>query len=98
MAEPRLNSIETGFKAAFATILTANLTTLIAAVVLFGVGSGPVRGFAITHRHWHSDNHVFTAYHGDPLHRCLVGSAGQGPRRFRSKGGVDHMSNLSLHS
>ena len=44
-----LNSIETGFKAAFATILDSNLTALIAAVVLFGVGSGPVRGFAITH-------------------------------------------------
>ncbi len=44
-----LNSIETGFKAAFATIIDSNLTALIAAVVLFGVGSGPVRGFAITH-------------------------------------------------
>jgi protein-export membrane protein SecD len=44
-----LNSIETGFKSAFATILDSNLTALIAAVVLFGVGSGPVRGFAITH-------------------------------------------------
>jgi preprotein translocase subunit SecD len=43
------NSIETGFKAALATILDSNLTALIAAVVLFGVGSGPVRGFAITH-------------------------------------------------
>ncbi len=44
-----LNAIETGFKAAFATIIDSNLTALIAAVVLFGVGSGPVRGFAITH-------------------------------------------------
>ena len=44
-----MNSIETGFKAALATILDSNLTALIAAVVLFGVGSGPVRGFAITH-------------------------------------------------
>jgi len=44
-----LNSIETGFKSAFATIIDSNLTALIAAVVLFGVGSGPVRGFAITH-------------------------------------------------
>lgn len=43
-----LNAIETGFKAAFVTILDANLTTLIAAFVLFGVGSGPVRGFAVT--------------------------------------------------
>jgi len=44
-----LNSIETGFKAALATVLDSNFTALIAAVVLFGVGSGPVRGFAITH-------------------------------------------------
>ena len=43
-----LNAIETGFKAALATIVDANLTTLIAAIVLFGVGSGPVRGFAVT--------------------------------------------------
>jgi protein-export membrane protein SecD len=41
-------SIETGFKAAFATVFDANITTLIAAVVLFGVGSGPIRGFAVT--------------------------------------------------
>ncbi len=42
-------SMETGFSSALATILDSNLTALIAAVVLFGVGSGPVRGFAITH-------------------------------------------------
>ena len=44
-----ISSIETGFKQALATILDSNLTALIAAVVLFGVGSGPVRGFAIAH-------------------------------------------------
>ena len=44
-----LSSMETGFNSALATILDSNLTALIAAVVLFGVGSGPVRGFAITH-------------------------------------------------
>ncbi|MGQ0485137.1 MAG: protein translocase subunit SecD [Hyphomicrobiales bacterium] len=43
-----INAIETGFRAALATILDANITTLIAAVVLFGIGSGPIRGFAIT--------------------------------------------------
>ncbi len=43
-----LSSIEVGFKSALGTVLDANLTTLIAAVVLFGVGSGPVRGFAVT--------------------------------------------------
>jgi protein-export membrane protein SecD len=43
-----LSSLEVGFKSALATVLDANITTLIAAVVLFGVGSGPVRGFALT--------------------------------------------------
>ncbi len=44
-----ISSIEAGFKHALATILDSNFTALIAAVVLFGVGSGPVRGFAIAH-------------------------------------------------
>ncbi|MBO3760072.1 protein translocase subunit SecDF [Ciceribacter sp. L1K22] len=43
-----VQAIETGFTKAFATIVDANLTTLIAAVVLFFLGSGPVRGFAVT--------------------------------------------------
>ncbi len=43
-----LSALEVGFKSALGTVLDANITTLIAAVVLFGVGSGPVRGFAIT--------------------------------------------------
>lgn len=41
-------AIESGFSKAFATILDSNLTTLIAAVVMFWLGSGPVRGFAVT--------------------------------------------------
>ena len=43
-----LNSIEIGFQKALATILDANITTFIAAVVLFGLGSGPIKGFAVT--------------------------------------------------
>jgi SecD/SecF fusion protein len=43
-----LPAIDSGFKRAFGTIVDANLTTLIAAVVLFYLGSGPVRGFAVT--------------------------------------------------
>jgi protein-export membrane protein SecD len=43
-----LNAIDTGFRMALGTILDANITTLIAAVILFGMGSGPVRGFAVT--------------------------------------------------
>ena len=40
-------AIDTGFSRAFATILDANLTTLIAGLALFALGSGPVRGFAV---------------------------------------------------
>jgi preprotein translocase subunit SecD len=43
-----ISSIDAGFTRALATILDANITTLIAAVVLFYLGSGPVRGFAVT--------------------------------------------------
>lgn len=41
-------AIDAGYKRALATIIDANLTTLIAAVLLFAVGSGPVKGFAVT--------------------------------------------------
>ncbi|TFH42658.1 MAG: protein translocase subunit SecD, partial [Lysobacterales bacterium] len=41
-------SIEAGYKKAFSTIADANITTLIAALVLFGFGTGPIKGFAIT--------------------------------------------------
>lgn len=43
-----VGAIDAGFNRAFGTILDSNITTLIAAVLLFGVGSGPVRGFAVT--------------------------------------------------
>lgn len=41
-------SIDAGFSRALGTILDANITTLIAAVILFSLGSGPIRGFAVT--------------------------------------------------
>ncbi len=41
-------AIYAGYERAFSTILDANITTLIVAVVLFSVGAGPVRGFAVT--------------------------------------------------
>ena len=41
-------TIDTGYKEAFKTIIDANVTTLIAAIMLFGLGSGPVKGFAVT--------------------------------------------------
>jgi SecD/SecF fusion protein len=43
-----IQAIDSGFQRALATIVDSNLTTLIAAVVLFFLGSGPVRGFAVT--------------------------------------------------
>lgn len=43
-----MQSLDGGFRQAFATIIDSNLTTLIAALVLFYLGSGPVRGFAVT--------------------------------------------------
>ena len=41
-------TIDIGYKEAFKTIIDANITTLIAAIMLFGLGSGPVKGFAVT--------------------------------------------------
>ena len=41
-------TIDIGYKEAFKTIVDANITTLIAAIMLFGLGSGPVKGFAVT--------------------------------------------------
>jgi preprotein translocase subunit SecD len=41
-------SIHVGYEKAFVTIFDANITTLIAAVMLFGFGTGPIKGFAIT--------------------------------------------------
>ena len=41
-------AIETGYKEAFATILDANVTTMITALILLSIGYGPVKGFAMT--------------------------------------------------
>ena len=41
-------SIQAGYEKAFSTIADANVTTLIAAVVLFSLGTGPIKGFAVT--------------------------------------------------
>lgn len=43
-----LAAIDGGYDKAFTTIVDANITTLIAAIVLFQFGSGPVKGFAVT--------------------------------------------------
>ena len=41
-------AIDAGYEKAFSTIADANITTLIAAVVLFSLGTGPIKGFAVT--------------------------------------------------
>ena len=41
-------AIQEGFSRAFVTIVDANVTTLIASVVLYAIGTGPIKGFAIT--------------------------------------------------
>ncbi len=43
-----INALDAGFQRALTTILDSNLTTLMAALLLFQFGSGPIRGFAVT--------------------------------------------------
>ena len=43
-----LNAIETGYSRAYRTIIDANVTTLLPAIALMWLGSGPIRGFAVT--------------------------------------------------
>ena len=43
-----LSSLDAGFKRAFGTILDSHVTTLVAGALLFWLGSGPVKGFAVT--------------------------------------------------
>jgi preprotein translocase subunit SecD len=43
-----VNALDAGYSRAFAAILDANVTTFIAAAVLYMIGAGPVRGFAVT--------------------------------------------------
>lgn len=45
---PPQSAIHSGFERAFTTILDANLTTLIVAFILFAIGTGPIKGFAVT--------------------------------------------------
>ncbi len=45
---PPQSAIHAGYERAFSTIFDANITTLVVAVILFAVGTGPVKGFAVT--------------------------------------------------
>ncbi len=42
------SAIKAGFERAFVTIFDANITTLLVAVILYSIGTGPVKGFAVT--------------------------------------------------
>lgn len=43
-----ISAIDNGFRMAFATIMDSNLTHIFAAIILFSLGSGPIKGFAVT--------------------------------------------------
>ena len=43
-----ISAIDAGYRRALTTIIDSNLTTLIAALILFGLGSGPIKGFGVT--------------------------------------------------
>ncbi len=43
-----INAVETGYSRAWSAILDANVTTFLAALIMFQLGAGPVRGFAVT--------------------------------------------------
>ncbi|MEH6625048.1 MAG: protein translocase subunit SecD [Motiliproteus sp.] len=45
---PPQSAIHAGYERAFSTIFDANITTLVVALILFAVGTGPVKGFAVT--------------------------------------------------
>ena len=42
------SAIKNGFAKAFSTIMDANITTLLVALILYAIGTGPIKGFAIT--------------------------------------------------
>ncbi len=46
--DSNIHAFDTGYKKAQSAILDANITTLISAIILFFLGSGPVKGFAVT--------------------------------------------------
>ena len=66
-----LQAIETGYERALTAIIDANVTTFIAAAILFAMGSGPVKGFAVTLGI--GDRHIRVhGLHGDPLPRVAL--------------------------
>ncbi len=72
-------SIRAGYEKAFSTIADANITTFIAAIVLFGFGTGPIKGFAVTLSLGILTS-MFTAIVGT---RCVVNLVYGGRRQVR---------------
>ena len=75
-----ISAIDAGFKRALSTILNSNITTFIAAAVLFYIGTGPVRGFAVTLGIGIITT-VFTAFTADPPDRGVVGAVEAAAKR-----------------
>ena len=81
-------AIDAGFTRAFITIADSQLTTLACAAVMFWLGSGPIRGFAVTltHRHLHLDLRL--RHRGAAAH-LLLAALGRprraGPSKCRSE-------------
>jgi len=48
MGRSIVSALDAGFKRAFATIVDSNATMMVAAIILYFLGSGPVRGFAVS--------------------------------------------------
>ncbi len=76
-----INAAETGYQKAWSAILDANVTTFLAALIMFQLGAGPVRGFAITLAVGVATS-VFTAY---VLTRLLAGGylLGKRPKEIK---------------
>ncbi len=53
-----LSAVRSGSRTSFRTIMDSNLTTIIAAAVLFGLGQGAIKGFALTLIIEHSGQHA----------------------------------------
>ena len=89
-----ITAIDAGFTRALATILDSNITTFIAAAVLFFIGTGPVRGFAVTLGIGILTT-VFTAF---TLTRLIVatGCAGGGRNTCRSNPASAARSEITL--
>ncbi len=77
-----ISAIDAGFKRALSTILDSNITTFIAAAVLFYIGTGPGARFRRDARHRHH-HHGFHRLYADPPDRGGLGDGGSGRKAYR---------------